>query len=68
VDIGLTKYFEMPFEGHRLMLRADLFNAFNHVWYGIPVTDIQATNFSAITGTNALYTPRVISIALRYTF
>ncbi|CAN5710720.1 hypothetical protein BH20ACI3_BH20ACI3_03580 [soil metagenome] len=68
VDIGLTKYFEMPFEGHRLMLRADLFNAFNHVWYGTPVTDIQATNFGAITGTNALYTPRVVSIALRYTF
>ncbi len=68
VDIGLTKYFEMPFEGHRLMLRADLFNAFNHPWYGLPVTDIQATNFGAITGSHALYTPRVVSIALRYTF
>ncbi len=68
VDIGITKYFEMPFEGHRLMLRADMFNAFNHVWYGTPVTDIAATNFGAITGTNALYTPRVVQIALRYTF
>lgn len=68
VDIGLTKYFEMPFEGHRLMLRADLLNAFNHVWYGTPVTDIAATNFGAITGTHALYTPRVVQIALRYTF
>jgi Carboxypeptidase regulatory-like domain/TonB dependent receptor-like, beta-barrel len=68
VDFGLTKYFGMPFEGHRLMLRADLFNAFNHVWYGLPVTDIQASNFGAITGTHALYTPRVVSIALRYTF
>jgi len=68
VDIGLTKYFEMPFEGHRLMLRVDLFNAFNHVWYGLPVTNIQATNFGAITGVHALYTPRVVSIALRYTF
>jgi Carboxypeptidase regulatory-like domain len=68
VDIGLTKYFEMPFEGQRLMVRADLFNAFNHPWYGTPVGDIQATNFGAITGSNALYTPRVIQIALRYTF
>jgi hypothetical protein len=68
VDIGLTKYFEMPFEGHRLMLRADLFNAFNHVWYGTPVTDIAASNFGAITGTHALYTPRTVQIALRYTF
>ncbi|MFN2493557.1 MAG: TonB-dependent receptor domain-containing protein [Pyrinomonadaceae bacterium] len=68
VDIGITKYFEMPFEGHRLMLRADLFNALNHVWYGTPSADIQAANFGAITGTNAFYTPRVVSIALRYTF
>ncbi|MGH9883438.1 MAG: hypothetical protein ACRD6N_18535, partial [Pyrinomonadaceae bacterium] len=68
VDIGLTKYFEMPFEGQRLMVRADLFNAFNHPWYGTPVGDIQATNFGAITGSNALYTPRVVQIALRYTF
>ncbi len=68
MDIGLTKYFEMPFEGHRLMLRADLFNAFNHAWYGTPVTDIAASNFGSITGSNALYTPRVVSIALRYTF
>ena len=68
VDIGLTKYFESPFEGHRFMVRADLFNAFNHVWYGTPVTDIAASNFGAITGTHALYTPRTVSIALRYTF
>ena len=68
VDINITKFFEMPWEGHRLMLRADLLNAFNHVWYGTPVNDIAATNFGAITTTNALYTPRVVQVALRYTF
>ena len=68
VDINITKFFEMPWEGHRLMLRADLLNAFNHVWYGTPVNDIAATNFGAITGTNALYTPRVVQVALRYSF
>jgi hypothetical protein len=68
VDIGITKYFEMPWEGHRFMLRADMFNAFNHVWYGLPVTDIAATNFGRITGTHPLYQPRIIQIALRYTF
>src|SRR5215216_5338547 len=36
VDLGITKIFTMPWEGHRLTLRADLFNAFNHVQYGIP--------------------------------
>jgi hypothetical protein len=68
VDIGISKYFEMPWEGHRLMLRADLFNAFNHTWYGTPVTDIAATNFGAITGSNNLYLPRVVQVSLRYTF
>jgi hypothetical protein len=68
VDIGITKSFNMPFEGHRLMLRADLFNAMNHPWYGTPVTDIAATNFGAITGMHSLYLPRVVQIALRYTF
>lgn len=68
VDIGISKFFDMPWEGHRVMLRADLFNAFNHPWYGTPVTDIAATNFGAITGNNALYTPRIIQVALRYTF
>jgi hypothetical protein len=68
VDLGITKYFEMPFEGHRIMLRFDLFNAFNHVWYGTPVADIAATNFGVVNATNALYTPRVVQIALRYTF
>jgi hypothetical protein len=68
VDINITKFFEMPWEGHRLMIRADLLNAFNHVWYGTPVNDIAAANFGAITGTNALYLPRVVQVALRYTF
>jgi hypothetical protein len=67
-DIGITKYFEMPFEGHRLMIRADMFNAFNHVWYGTPVADITNTNFGRITGTSGAYTPRVVQIAMRYTF
>jgi hypothetical protein len=68
VDIGISKFFNMPWEGHRVMLRADLFNAFNHPWYGTPVTDIAATNFGAITGNNSLYSPRVIQVALKYTF
>ncbi len=68
VDIGISKFFDMPFEGHRLMLRADLFNAFNHTWYAIPVNDIAAANFGRITSSSNLYSPRVVQIALRYTF
>ena len=68
VDFGISKYFQMPFEGHRFMVRADLFNAFNHVWYGTPSNDIQSANFGRITTTSSFYSPRVVQIALRYTF
>ena len=67
-DIGLTKNFTMPFEGHRLMLRADLFNAFNHVQYGFPTSDIASSNFGRILGTGTPYSPRTIQVMLRYTF
>ncbi|MCA1640627.1 MAG: carboxypeptidase regulatory-like domain-containing protein [Acidobacteria bacterium] len=68
VDLGLSKFFQMPWEGHRFMVRADMFNALNHVWYGLPNTDIQSVNFGRITGTYGLYRPRIIQMALRYTF
>lgn len=68
VDFGMTKIFAMPWEGHKLTLRADLFNAFNHVQYGIPSASIANTNFGAITGTAALYLPRQILVSLRYQY
>jgi hypothetical protein len=72
-DIGIAKYFQMPFEGHRLMLRADLFNAFNHVIYGFPNNDINSTStpvasFGRLNTTANQYSPRSIQIVLRYTF
>jgi len=68
VDIGIQKNFPMPWEGHRLTLRADLFNALNHVQYGFPSAAITSTNFGAITGTAALYTPRNVLVSLRYQY
>lgn len=68
VDIALYKYFRLPWENHRFMVRADLFNAFNHVQYGFPSTDITATNFGAITGTATQYAPRNIQVSLRYQY
>ena len=68
VDFGITKIFSMPWEGHKLTLRADLFNAFNHVQYGIPSASIANTNFGAITGTSALYLPRQVLVSLRYQY
>ena len=57
IDFGITKIFSMPWEGHRLTFRADLFNAFNHVQYGIPSAAITNTNFGAITGRHVCTCP-----------
>lgn len=68
VDLGIMKVFTMPFEGHKVTLRADLFNAFNHVQYGIPSALITNTNFGAITAAATQYAPRTILVSLRYQY
>jgi len=68
IDFGMTKIFQMPWEGHRLTLRADLFNAFNHVQYGFPSQAVTNTNFGAITSTATQYAPRNIQVSLRYQY
>lgn len=67
-DFSVFKTFKMPFEGHKLLLRADLVNAFNHVQYGFPVLDLANANFGRLTGTSVSYAPRNVQISLRYTF
>jgi outer membrane receptor protein involved in Fe transport len=68
VDFGIAKIFPMPWEGHRITLRADMFNAFNHVQYGFPSSVITNTNFGAITSVATLYAPRNIQVSLRYQY
>ncbi|HEX8130471.1 MAG TPA: carboxypeptidase regulatory-like domain-containing protein [Pyrinomonadaceae bacterium] len=68
VDVGISKNFLLPWESHKLTLRADLFNAFNHVQYGLPVADLTNANFGRITGAATQYAPRTIQISLRYGF
>jgi outer membrane receptor protein involved in Fe transport len=68
IDFGMTKIFSMPWEGHQLTLRADLFNAFNHVQYGFPSALIANTNFGAITSVATLYAPRNVQVSLRYQY
>jgi len=75
LDIGIAKNFRMPFEGQRLTLRADLFNALNHVQWGLPSADLAYSssgvpnaNFGRILGTSVNYSPRTVSIMIRYTF
>jgi outer membrane receptor protein involved in Fe transport len=68
IDFGITKIFSMPWEGHKVTLRADMFNAFNHIQYGIPSAAITNTNFGAITGAAVQYLPRQVQVSLRYQF
>ena len=68
VDFGIAKNFSMPWEGHKITLRADLFNAFNHVQYGFPSSIVTNTNFGAITSVANLYVPRNIQVSLRYQY
>jgi len=75
LDLGIAKTFRMPFEGQRLTVRADLFNALNHVQWALPSSDLAFSstgvpnaNFGRILGTSVNYSPRTISIMLRYSF
>lgn len=69
VDFAITKNFLMPWEGHKLMLRADLFNAFNHVQYGFPASlDITSASFGRLTAGATTYSPRTIQVSLRYQY
>jgi hypothetical protein len=66
IDISLMKTFSMPWEGHRLALRAEAFNAFNHVNLYNPILDINNTaTFGEFQ--NAL-PARVMQLSLRYSF
>jgi hypothetical protein len=68
LDLGIAKIFRMPWEGHQITLRADMFNSLNHVQYGFPSALITNTNFGAITGVATSYLPRNILVSLRYQF
>jgi hypothetical protein len=65
-DISFAKAFAMPWEGHKLQFRAEMFNAFNHVNFYAPVLDINTTStfgqFQKDLG------PRVVQLSLRYAF
>jgi hypothetical protein len=64
-DFSLMK--RIPFtERYRFTIRADFFNLFNRVNFGLPVNGITASNFGQSTFT--VGTPRVIQFAGRFEF
>jgi len=68
IDLGLYKSFGMPRSGQKLTFRLEAYNVLNRVQFGFPTTDINSTTFGRIVGTSSQYSPRVVQLALRYTY
>jgi hypothetical protein len=65
-DTSISKSFRMPFEGHRLTMRGEAFNAFNHVNFNTPNLSLATpSTFGELTKTADA---RVMQFALRYEF
>lgn len=65
-DLSLGKFFPLPFEGHRIQVRAEAFNAFNNVNFTTPSLSLaNPSTFGQLTG---VMPARVMQFALRYEF
>jgi hypothetical protein len=64
-DLSIAKYFRMPWEGHRMQLRGEAFNAFNFVNFQTLQTGLTSATFGQFSSTAE---PRVMQFALRYEF
>ena len=69
-DMSLSKSFRGIREGHSLLFRTEFFNTFNHPQFAIPsdtdANDANGGGFGQIQRTAV--NPRVIQLALKYTF
>jgi hypothetical protein len=65
-DLSLGKFFTLPFEGHRVQVRAEAFNAFNNV--NFTTASLSLANPSTFGQFTNVMAPRVIQFALRYEF
>lgn len=66
IDVALTKSFAMPWEGHKVTIRGEAYNAFNHANFYNPILDINNTGqFGEFQN---VMPPRVLQISMRYSF
>ena len=70
LDFGLSKSMALGAENHRLQLRGDFFNLFNHPNFDIPSHVLGASNFGKVLSANAYGNkpPRQIQLSARYSF
>ena len=66
-DLAILKNFKLPWkESHRLQVRAEMYNAFNHPSFNIPNANINSGSFGTISSTAS--TAREMQFGLRYDF
>jgi outer membrane receptor protein involved in Fe transport len=65
VDAGLTKNFSLP-AGHRLFVRAEVYNVFNRRQWNFPSADLASSNFGRIA--NQFNAARTVQLQVRYIF
>jgi hypothetical protein len=66
IDFSLVKNFGLPWEGHRVQFRAEMYNAFNTANFAVPGVNIALQTFGRISAT--VGEARVMQMALRYDF
>jgi hypothetical protein len=65
VDMGVTRSFPLGGQRQQLQFRGEIFNVFNRVQLNNPVSALNNGNFGLITSASD---PRIIQLALKYTF
>jgi hypothetical protein len=65
-DIAVLKNIKLPWEGKRIQIRGEMYNAFNHNSFALPASNIVSTAFGNITASSS--TPREMQFAIRLEF
>jgi hypothetical protein len=66
VDASLSRYFNVPrHENHRVELRFEFFNLFNHANFATPDPSLPDSTFGLIQSASD---PRILEFAVKYTF
>ena len=69
LDMGLAKDFKMPWEGHKLQFRWEVFNVSNTARFDVQTINLDVSDRSTFGRyTSTLSEPRVMQFGLRYEF